>query len=155
MQQPPLERKPTGRTHTPRHARFAQAARMVALMACGSAITGCEHRDAVDATLEWTRNLRGGVIATQRPPPPGQYDPYPIVGLTPTQAPDVPSPQARALLSEQLARERNLAYRTEAANGTMIPDIPPPPGPTGTGTGKGPGQKTTPPPQPEGGYGAI
>lgn len=88
---------------------------------------GCRHQDAVDSTLEWTQKMRGGVIATQRPPPPGRYDPYPHVGLTPTKAPDLPSPQARAMLTEQLIRDRNLTYRTVAANGTLTPVIPPQP----------------------------
>lgn len=149
MQQPPLEQKPTGRTHTHRPTRFAQAASMAALLACGGAITGCEHRDAVDTTLEWMRGMRGGAIAEQRPPPPGRYDPYPIVGLTPTDVPELPSPQARALLSEQLTRERNLTYRTVAANGSIIPDIPPPPGPDGLGT------KSAQPTLPAGVNGAI
>ncbi|MFT8800327.1 MAG: hypothetical protein ABF822_12275, partial [Acetobacter orientalis] len=44
-------------------------------------LAGCQqHRDFVDNTLEWTQRMRGGVIAAQRPPPPGQYDPYPHVG---------------------------------------------------------------------------
>lgn len=152
MQQPPLEQKPTSRKHTHRPARFVQAASMAALLASGGAITGCQHRDAVDTTLDWVRGMRGGKIAEQRPPPPGRYDPYPKVGLTPTDAPDVPSPEARALLSEQLTRERNLTYRTVAANGSMIPDIPPPPGQTGPRkTGSKNGQPTL----PEGVNGAI
>lgn len=131
MQQPTLEQKPTSRIPTSRPARFMQAACMAALLASGAAITGCQHRDAIDTTLDWTRSMRGGAIAQQRPPPPGRYDPYPKVGLTPTEVPEVPSPQARDLLSEQLTRDRNLTYRTVAANGSMIPDIPPPPNASG------------------------
>ncbi|MFT8419726.1 MAG: hypothetical protein ABF636_13000, partial [Acetobacter sp.] len=63
--------------------------------------------------------------------------------------PELPSPQARALLSAPLTRERNLTYRTVAANGSMIPNIPPPPGPDGLGV------KTTRPTLPEGVSGAI
>ncbi|WP_338332283.1 hypothetical protein [Acetobacter sp. LMG 32666] len=136
MQQPPLEQKPTSRMPTPRPARFMQAACMAALLASGSAITGCRHQDAIDTTLDWTRSLRGGAIAEQRPPPPGRYDPFPKVGLTPTEVPEVPSSQARELLSEQLTRDRNLTYRTVAANGSMIPDIPPPPNAGGKAGGK-------------------
>ncbi len=131
MQQPPLEQQPTSRKTATRPARFVQAASMAALLASGGLVAGCQHRDAVDTTLDWMRSMKGGAIAEQRPPPPGRYDPYPSVGLTPTQAPEVPSPEARALLSEQLTRNRNLTYRTVAANGTMIPDIPPPPGSSG------------------------
>lgn len=91
-------------------------------------LTGCSHKDPVDTTFEWMQHMRGGVIAAQRPPPPGIYDPYPHVGLTPTTTPEVPSPQARALITQQLIRDRNLMYRTVAANGTLMPEIPPPPG---------------------------
>lgn len=91
-------------------------------------LAGCQqHRDFVDNTLEWTQRMRGGVIAAQRPPPPGQYDPYPHVGLAPTQAPEMPSVQARTLLTQRLVRDRNLTYRTVAANGSLTPVIPPPP----------------------------
>ncbi|KXV62625.1 hypothetical protein AD949_10425 [Acetobacter orleanensis] len=91
-------------------------------------LTGCSHKDPLDTTLDWMQHMRGGVIASQRPPPPGIYDPYPHVGLTPTTTPDVPSPQARTLITQQLIRDRNLTYRTVAANGTLMPQIPPPPG---------------------------
>lgn len=150
MQQPTLEQRPTSRKIIPRPARFMQAASMAALLAAGGALAGCQHRDAVDTTLDWVRGMRGGAIAEQRPPPPGRYDPYPHVGLTPTDTPDVPSPQARELLSEQLTRERNLTYRTVAANGTMLPNIPPPPNASGKT-----GAKTTQPTLPEGVSGAI
>lgn len=91
-------------------------------------LVGCQqHRDFIDNTLDWTQRMRGGVIATQRPPPPGEYGPYPHVGLSPTETPEMPSPQARTLLTQRLVRERNLTYRTVAANGTLTPDIPPPP----------------------------
>lgn len=108
--------------------RHATGFRMgVALTAGVLVLAGCRHQDAIDSTLEWTQNMRGGVISQQRPPPPGRYDPYPHVGLTPTQAPALPSAQARAMLTERLIRDRNLTYRTVAANGTLTPDIPPPP----------------------------
>ncbi|MFT9064105.1 MAG: hypothetical protein ABF430_09910 [Acetobacter persici] len=99
-----------------------------ALVAAGVlCLTGCSHKDPVDTTLGWMQHMRGGVIASQRPPPPGIYDPYPHVGLTPTTTPEMPSPQARALITQQMIRDRNLMYRTVAANGTLMPEIPPPP----------------------------
>nr|WP_279185557.1 hypothetical protein [Acetobacter syzygii] len=52
MQQPPLEQKPTSRKNTPRPARFMQTASMAALLACGGTVAGCQHRDAIDATLD-------------------------------------------------------------------------------------------------------
>ncbi|KAA8384530.1 hypothetical protein ACJRO0_08580 [Acetobacter oryzifermentans] len=127
MPQPSLEHK-----RTPRSAIGLNAVRLGVLMASGALLLGgCSpHKDAVDGTLSWVQHMRGGVIASQRPPPPGIYDPYPHVGLTPTQAPEMPSPQDRALVTQGLIRERNLAYRTVAANGSIIPNIPPPPSAT-------------------------
>lgn len=95
----------------------------------GLLLNGCSnnHKDFVDNSLDWTQKMRGGIIATQRPPPPGANEPYPNVGLVPTTVPPMPSPEARALLTEQLIRDKNLTHRTEAANGTLTPDIPPPP----------------------------
>lgn len=136
----------------PAGKRSARRFRMgMALTAGVLVLAGCRHQDAIDSTLEWTQSMRGGLISQQRPPPPGRYDPYPHVGLTPTKAPALPSAQARAMLTERLIRDRNLTYRTVAANGTLMPDIPPPPnaaaqpaagkgdagkaGGTGTGTG--------------------
>ncbi|MFT8863526.1 MAG: hypothetical protein ABF916_11115 [Acetobacter fabarum] len=127
MQQPPLEQKPTSRTNAPRPDRFLQAASMAALVALGGTLSACQHRDAIDTALDWSRSMRGGAIAEQRPPPPGRYAPYPQVGRPPTDVPEVPAPPARARLSQHVPRDRNLTYRTVAANGTMIPNIPPPP----------------------------
>lgn len=123
------------RTHTgsgPLPARTTGFRRLRAALVAGGmvALSGCNHQDAVDSTFDWVDKIRGGVIATQRPPAPGLYDPYPHVGLTRTDPPDVTSPQARALLTQRLLRDRNLTYRTVAANGSLIPDIPPPPGGT-------------------------
>lgn len=125
-------------------------------------LTGCTHKDPVDRTLDWMNHMRGGIIASQRPPPPGIYDPYPHVGLTPTTTPDVPSPQARAMITQQLIRDRNLVYRTVAANGTLMPVIPPPPGAapaatpkTGTTPQAGASATTQPATLPEGTAGAI
>ncbi|AKR47757.2 hypothetical protein [Acetobacter pasteurianus] len=125
MPQPCLEHKRTLRSAI----GLKPAVRLGMLMASGALLLGgCSpHKDAIDGTLSWMQHMRGGVIASQRPPPPGIYDPYPHVGLTPTQAPEMPSPQDRALVTQELIRERNLAYRTVAANGSLIPDIPPPP----------------------------
>lgn len=122
-------------------------------------LTGCSHKDPLDATVEWMQHMQGGVIATQRPPPPGIYDPYPHVGLTPTTTPEVPSPQARTLITQQLIRDRNLTYRTVAANGTLMPEIPPPPGATSPAAPKPPARDANGAPQPatlpEGATGAI
>lgn len=131
------------------------------LAGCLVVLGGCQpHRDFVDTTLEWTDHMRGGAIAAQRPPPPGQYDPYPHVGLTPTTAPEMPSPNARSMLTTRLLHDRNLTYRTVAANGSLTPVIPPAPNAAPASTPKtappAPAQAANAPATlPEGATGAI
>ncbi|MCH4091110.1 hypothetical protein [Acetobacter sp.] len=90
-------------------------------------LAGCQHRDLVDTTVDWYHQHEGGVIAQQRPPAPGQLDPYPRVGLTPTTPPSLPSPELRQSITNNLIASRNLTMRTTAQNGTLTPVIPPPP----------------------------
>ncbi|WP_291362967.1 hypothetical protein [Acetobacter sp. UBA5411] len=90
-------------------------------------LAGCQHRDLVDTTVDWYHQHEGGIIAQQRPPAPGQFDPYPRVGLTPTTPPELPSPELRQSITNNLIASRNLTMRTEAQNGTLTPVIPPPP----------------------------
>ncbi|WP_244176977.1 OmpA family protein [Acetobacter pomorum] len=142
MPQPCLEHKRTLRSAIV----IKPVVRLGGLMVSGVLLLGgCSpHKDAIDGTLSWMQHMRGGVIASQRPPPPGIYDPYPHVGLTPTQAPEMPSPQDRQLVTQELIRERNLAYRTVAANGSLIPDIPPPPSAAAQPPAKGAASATQP-----------
>ncbi|WP_338136702.1 OmpA family protein [Gluconobacter cerinus] len=100
---------------------------------------GCQHQDPVDTTAGWWHSFEGGEIAKLRPPPPGQNEPYPHVGRTPTKLPEMPSPEARINLTMQLEAQRNLAQRETAARGTLPVAPPPPPrtapsavNPTGT-----------------------
>lgn len=145
--------------HQTRAFRQTHPFRSGLLVATGMlCLTGCSHKDPVDRTLEWMQHMRGGVIASQRPPPPGIYDPYPHVGLTPTKAPDLPSPQARTMITQQLIRDRNLMYRTVAANGSLTPAFPPPPASAAPAAPKAPAGSATapqPPSLPEGAAGAI
>ncbi|MFW7267731.1 hypothetical protein ACMAUO_07140 [Gluconacetobacter sp. Hr-1-5] len=89
---------------------------------------GCAHRDAVDTTLDWWHQYQGGVIAQQRPPPPGAHEPYPAVGLTPTTPPVLPSAERRQDVTEALIEQRNLAHRMAAEVGpltnTAVPVAP-------------------------------
>lgn len=61
--------------------------------------------------IEWWHQSQGGVIAQNRPPPPGMNMPYPHVGNTPMTTPDLPSPQYRTALTQRLEEQRNLAER--------------------------------------------
>ncbi|MBB2205665.1 hypothetical protein HLH27_11635 [Gluconacetobacter takamatsuzukensis] len=88
-------------------------------------LAGCAHRDAVDSTLDWFHQYQGGVIAQQRPPPPGAHDPYPAVGLTPTTPPVLPSAERRQDVTESLIEQRNLAHRMGAEVGPLTNTAPP------------------------------
>ena len=90
---------------------------------------GCAHRDAVDTTLDWWHQYQGGVIAQQRPPPPGAHDPYPAVGLTPTTPPVLPSAERRQDVTEALIEQRNLAHRMAAEVGPLTNTAVPAPAP--------------------------
>lgn len=91
-------------------------------------LAGCAHQDGVETTNQWWHNFEGGEIAQLRPPPPGQSNPYPHVSKTPTEAPDLPSPAARELQTQQLEMDRNLAQRASAAQGPLpiVPKSAPP-----------------------------
>lgn len=86
---------------------------------------GCAHRDAFDTTLDWWHQYQGGVIAQQRPPPPGAHEPYPVVGLTPTKAPVLPSADRREDVTESLIEQRNLAHRMAVEVGPLTSVVPP------------------------------
>ena len=91
------------------------------LLAAGSGLAGCAHRDVVDTPVGWWHQLEGVEIARQRPPPPGMNDPYPHVGTTPAHAPVVASLALRRSVTDSLLRQRNLTTRVDANN-----PIPPP-----------------------------
>lgn len=130
-------------------------------------LTGCQHRDPIDMTSDLVHQIEGGEVAKQRPPPPGQYGPYPKIGLTPTTVPDFPSPALRQTITANLIASRNLTQRIAAENGTLTPEIPPPPGQTQAAPSPAgdTAKKATPPTPtgtavnattvPEGGMGAI
>ncbi|MFT8326807.1 hypothetical protein [Gluconobacter oxydans] len=96
-------------------------------------LAACQHQDATDTVTGWWHNFEGGEIAKLRAPPPGENLRYPHVGRTPTQAPDLPTPEARLSLTTQLEAQRNLAQRESAAQGAL-PTIPPPPKPAPAAT---------------------
>ncbi|MBS1100870.1 hypothetical protein JK170_11565, partial [Gluconobacter sphaericus] len=96
-------------------------------------LAACQHQDATDTVTGWWHNFEGGEIAKLRAPPPGENLHYPHVGRTPTQPPELPTPEARLSLTTQLEAQRNLAQRESAAQGAL-PVIPPPPKPAPTAT---------------------
>lgn len=82
-------------------------------------VCGCAHKDGVETARDWWHDFEGGDIARLRPPPPGQDAPYPSIGRTPTDAPDLPSSAAREVLTRQLEADRNLAQRETASHGPL------------------------------------
>ncbi|MBB2177519.1 OmpA family protein [Gluconacetobacter johannae] len=104
--------------------RAIRAGRMAPTLAGLLMLAGCGHRDAFDATLDWWHQYEGGVIAQQRPPPPGIHDPYPAVGLTPTTPPAIPSAALRQSITENLVEQRNLAHRQAVEIGPLTVTAP-------------------------------
>ena len=92
-------------------------------------LSACQHQDMTDTVTGWWHGFQGGEIAKLRAPPPGENLAYPHVGRTPTEAPNLPTPEARLSLTTRLEAQRNLAQRESAAQGAL-PTIPPPPKPT-------------------------
>jgi len=90
---------------------------------------GCERVERLydskltyDTPLDWWHQLEGGVIAQQRPPPPGIGAPYPNLDRVPTQKPTVDTAQQQALRAQLLA-ERDQVRRAVVQD----PVIPAPP----------------------------
>lgn len=84
-------------------------------------LAACAPGQSPDGTpLSWWHGLEGGVIAEQRPPPPGVDDPYPHVGTTPAR-PTVPSKDVRDALTASLAAQRTTTHRQD-----LDQPIPPP-----------------------------
>ncbi len=73
-------------------------------------LSACGGKVAPDAPLDWWHSLEGGVIAGQRPPPPGASDPYPNLATVPAKP--VPTDLAtRQRIADSLAAQRD---RTKA-----------------------------------------
>ncbi len=71
-------------------------------------LAGCGGKLAPDAPLAWWHDLEGGVIASQRPPPPGANDPYPNLATVPAKP--VPTELAtRQRIADSLAAQRDQA----------------------------------------------
>jgi len=76
---------------------------------------GCGGKVAPDAPLAWWHDLEGGVVASQRPPPPGAHDPYPKIATVPAK----PAPTelaTRQRIADSLAAERDQTNAQAALN---------------------------------------
>lgn len=107
-------------------SRRAALVALLPLAACGPGA------DPVGTPLTWWHHLEGGVIAEQRPPPPGVDDPYPHVGTTPARPP-VPSVAARDALTASLAEQRTETHRLDAHDPIVVTAAPSRAGPAKAG----------------------
>lgn len=103
-----------------------QAAGTVLALACAAWLGGCQGKSVVGSGEDLFHGLEGGVIAQQRPPPPGVNDPYPNLGSIPKRPP-APDIIAEQKLADQLAAQRDQAELAAAANPlTIVPPTAPP-----------------------------
>ena len=95
------------------------------LLLVGLALSGCSDQQATATPLDWWHNLEGGVIAGQRPPPPGSNDPYPNISTIPPRPPpaDVAAQQA---IADSLATQRDSANLTATKDPLKTLSSPPP-----------------------------
>ena len=109
----------------------------VCLLALPFLTTGCQHRDAIEMTKDVTHDIMGGEITRLRPPTPGYDQRAPKITLIPTSAPEFPSADARAVITNRLEQDRNYSQRVAAAGGALPPIgviNPPPPHPQNGGS---------------------
>ncbi len=109
----------------PRQAGFFRQGAVAALLLAALALSGCSDKQATTTPLDWWHNLEGGVIATQRPPPPGANDPYPNIATIPPRPPAADVAQHQAI-ADSLATQRDAA-NTAAAQAPLAATTPSPP----------------------------
>ncbi|MDI2090780.1 hypothetical protein [Commensalibacter oyaizuii] len=88
---------------------------------------GCASSPMIKTPVGWYHNLEGGIIAQPRLPAPGHDQSYPYVGLTPTQAPPLPSPALRQEITHTLSQDKTLSAWQDTVDPLEIPKIPPAP----------------------------
>ncbi len=117
-----------------RIGRRAASARQAALAGALLCLAGCggverfySSKLPLETPIGWWHDLQGGVIADERPPPPGIADPYPNLASVPAR-PTPMDPATRRALSTRLAAERDQATR-QAAQDPIVPPKPAPAAP--------------------------
>lgn len=88
---------------------------------------GCAENPMIKTPVGWYHNLEGGIVSQPRLPVPGNDTSYPYVGLTPTQAPALPSPALRNEITTSLTNDRTLSDWQNTVTPLDIPKIPPAP----------------------------
>ena len=140
----------SGNTAIRRTRRLKQAAPALAIAwlvgGCSAVERFYDTKLTPDTPIGWWHDLQGGVIADQRPPPPGVDDPYPNLSTVPPR-PVMTDPVSRRALAGRLASERDRTQR-EVAQDPLVPVAPPrPAAPVAAGRAA---PAASPPPDPDG-----
>jgi outer membrane protein OmpA-like peptidoglycan-associated protein len=98
------------------------------MMIAAALLAGCGGDNPLDTPVSWFHDLEGGVIAEQRPPPPGVGMPYPKLVTVPAR-PTLPDAKYRDALQEKLLAERDRTERI-AAHTPVEPPVLGPPSPS-------------------------
>ena len=105
--------------------RPRQAVRRAATSALLLALGGCTgSHEVLGPAEDLFHGLQGGVIAEQRPPPPGSDDPFPKIGTVPAR-PAAPDVVAQQRIADRLAAQRDQA-EVAAANSPLTALAKPP-----------------------------
>ena len=104
--------------------RLRQAASTLLLAALAAGLGGCNRGDLIDSASGLFHDVEGGLVAQQRPPPPGVDDPYPNLSSIPAR-PAAPDIAAQQKLADQLAAQRDQAEQQAAAD-PLTPRVTPP-----------------------------
>jgi outer membrane protein OmpA-like peptidoglycan-associated protein len=126
----------------------APAIGVVALGLAGF-LAGCSSMPNALNPVSWWHGLQGGKIAEDRPPPPGDNDPYPNLGTVPAR-PAASDPKLRAQIADALVADRGNAQHDSA--GTQLSD---PSNPNSAPALFGRGSARPPAPAPSGGPSAT
>ena len=131
-----------------RPTRPRQAAAVLCCLLC---LAGCEKvgdqvselydsKLPLDQPEDWWHQLQGGMIAEQRPPPPGVADPYPNLDLVPPRPTPTDAATRRKLLAD-LAAQRDSTKQAVAQQPIVwpVPGAPTPPQPASPQAGIVPG----------------
>lgn len=86
---------------------------------------GCSQSVFIKAPVNLYHDLEGGIVSQPRLPVPGNDQKYPHVGLTPTAAPPLPSPELRRTITDSLSHDRNLSEWEDVKDPLTIPTVPP------------------------------
>ncbi len=108
-------------------ARLRQAGLAGLLLALLPGVGGCSSRQVIGPAEDFFHGLEGGVIAQQRPPPPGADDPYPNLATVPAR-PTAPDVLAQQRIADRLASQRDEAGAVAAQDPlkALAPAAPPP-----------------------------